>query len=243
MEKQQTGIYDSPHRHILVVDDGNDTRLMLKLGLQRAGYSVIEANSGKQALDLVYQNGLPQLVILDILMPDMDGFTVAKELLCLCYIPIIFLSALSDAKTKVEALDNYAEDYVSKPFHFEELLSRIRRVLTRVNLGQTTEPDSIIDERLRINFNHHYLCIDDNYVRLTPFEAQLMLLLYTNRGRIVSPEFLVANVGDIKETCTIETLRAHIRRLRIKIEPYVRRPRYIVTVRGKGYFLPTTIQK
>lgn len=116
---------------ILIVEDEAATRTLLKLHLERAGYSVDEAGSGQEALTLVQQVGLPQLAILDMRMPEMDGFAVAAALHDLGDVPIIFLSTLSDTPTKVQALSRYAEDYVIKPFAFAELLARIRRVLMR----------------------------------------------------------------------------------------------------------------
>jgi DNA-binding response OmpR family regulator len=238
MGKQQVTNQGKEHQHILVVDDGVDTRLMLKLGLQRAGYAVSDAGSGKQALQFIRQNGLPQLIVLDILMPDMDGFAFAKEVSCLCDVPIIFLSALSDTNSKVEALTHYAEDYVTKPFNFDELLSRIRRVLRRVTAVQTLDPDLMIDEQLRINFDYHYIRLNNEYVMLTPLETRLMYLLYSNRGQILSPDFLMTHAWAPTDPCSIQTLWLHIRRLRVKIEPHPGHPRYILTVRGKGYSLP-----
>ncbi|MCB0105354.1 MAG: response regulator transcription factor [Caldilineaceae bacterium] len=130
MNNQQV-THESTPPHILVVDDGVDTLLLLKLGLRRAGYEVSEARTGKDALQLVQENGPPQLVILDILLPDMNGFAVAKEIIFLSNVPIIFLSALCDTKTKLEALSLYGKDYVTKPFSLEELLCRIHHVLMR----------------------------------------------------------------------------------------------------------------
>ncbi|RME50027.1 MAG: DNA-binding response regulator, partial [Caldilineae bacterium] len=117
---------------ILVVDDAADTRLLLNLRLRREGYEVFTASSGAEALEVIQKEGLPHLVLLDIMMPGMDGFAVASELRRMGDISIIFLSALSDTDTKVEGLNRFAEDYITKPFDFSELSARIRRVLLRV---------------------------------------------------------------------------------------------------------------
>lgn len=128
MQQPELSPGNSPLR-ILVVDDEAQIRTLLTLRLQSEGYSVATASSGQEALALVQQAGLPQLVLLNLRMPDMDGFAVAKALHSLGDVSIIFLSALSDIDTKVLALRCYAEDYVDKPFAFAELLARIRRVL------------------------------------------------------------------------------------------------------------------
>ena len=128
-------------QRILVVDDAADTRLILNLRLQREGYIVYTAESGGEALEIIKREGLPNLVLLDIMMPDMDGFAVAAELRRMGDIPIIFLSALSDVDTKVEGLTLYAEDYVTKPFALSELLARIRRILLRSGQDQAFEPE------------------------------------------------------------------------------------------------------
>ncbi|MBW7883151.1 MAG: response regulator transcription factor [Caldilineaceae bacterium] len=228
-----------PHAaRLLVVDDAADTRLMISLRLQREGYTVLTAGSGPEALEIVNREGLPDLVVLDVMMPGMDGFVVAEELRQMGDIPIIFLSALSDTNTKVEGLTRYAEDYVTKPFAFSELLARIRRVLLRVAPERALEPELVIDEHLRINFAQQYAIVDDEQVTLTPTENRIMHILYHNRGRVLSPGFLLAKVWDPTRRGTVESLWVHVRRLRSKIEPDPDNPRYVLTVRGQGYCLP-----
>jgi DNA-binding response OmpR family regulator len=223
---------------ILVVDDAADTRLMLSLRLQREGYTILTAGSGQEAIELVAKEGLPDLAVLDIMMPGMDGFVVADELRQMGDIPVIFLSALSDTNTKVEGLNRYAEDYVTKPFAFSELLARIRRVLMRVAPERTLEPELQIDDRLRINFSQQYAVMDDKQITLTPTENRIMNILYHNRGRVLSPGFLLSKVWDPTRKGTVESLWVHVRRLRSKIEPDPDNPRYVLTVRGQGYCLP-----
>lgn len=236
-EAQAMLAIDEPKR-ILVVDDAADTRLMLNLRLQREGYTVFTANSGTEALEVVQHEGLPSLVVLDIMMPGMDGFAVANELRRMGDIPIIFLSALSDTDTKVEGITRFAEDYITKPFAFSELLARIRRVLLRVVSDQLVDPEMVVDEILRINFAQQYAIVNDKQITLTPTENRLMHILYNNRGRVLSPGFLLAKAWDPVRKGTVESLWVHMRRLRSKIEPDPENPRYVVTVRGQGYCLP-----
>lgn len=226
---------------ILVVDDAADTRLLLNLRLQREGYEVFTASSGSEALEMIQKEGLPHLVLLDIMMPGMDGFAVASELRRMGDISIIFLSALSDTDTKVEGLNRFAEDYVTKPFDFSELSARIRRVLLRVATDQNADPEQAIDDRLSVNFAQQYAILDDQQITLTPTENRLIHILFNNRGRVLSPGFLLAKAWDPVRRGTVESLWVHMRRLRSKIEPDPDNPRYVVTVRGQGYCLPQRI--
>lgn len=233
---------DSAPKRILVVDDDVDTRTMLSLRLQREGYVVFAAASGADALDVVRREGPPNLVLLDIMLPDMDGFSVAEELHALTPVPIIFLSALSDTERKVEGINRYAEDYITKPFAFSELLARIKRVLARATADAPGDPEQIIDEHLRINFAQHYAMVDGEQITLTPTETRLMNILYNNRGRVLSAGFLLAKAWEPVHRGTVESLWVHIRRLRNKVEPDPDRPRYVVTVRGQGYCLPQRVR-
>ncbi len=212
------------HR-ILVVDDDVDTRTMLIMRLQREGFTILPAATGMEALDLVRNEGLPNLVLLDIILPDIDGFAVAQELRKLGPMPVIFLSALSDTEHKVEGISRYAEDYVTKPFAFSELLARIQRVLTRAGNDSLADPEQVIDDRLRINFAQNYAMLDGKQLSLTPTEVRLLNILYNNRGRVLSAGFLLAKVWEPDQSGTVESLWVHIRRLRNKIEPDPEHPR------------------
>jgi len=234
---------DTDTKRILVVDDAADTRLLLNIRLQREGYHVLTASGGEEALALVQSTGLPHLVLLDIMMPGMDGFAVARELRKLGDIPIIFLTALSDSETKVAGLLRYAEDYITKPFVFPELLARVRRVLLRVAGNQQADPEQEIDDRLRVNFAQQYAVLDGTQVTLTPTESRLLHMLVSHRGRVLSPGLLLAKAWDPAKPGSVESLWVHIRRLRRKIEPDPNACRYVVTVRGQGYCLPQRDQE
>lgn len=225
-------------KRILIVDDAADTRHMLNIRLQREGFTVFSAATGEDAIDVVRSEGLPHLVLLDIMMPDMNGFDVANELRRMGDIPIIFLSAIADIETKVEGLTRFAEDYVTKPFAFPELLARIRRVLLRSNSDNIISPEIEIDEHLHVNFAQHYAICNGKQLTLTPTETRLLHVLYSNRGRVLSAGFLLSKAWDPLHNGTIESLWVHIRRLRSKIEPDPDNPNYLVTVRGQGYCLP-----
>ena len=225
-------------KRIMVVDDAADTRLMLSLRLQREGFLVSTASSGSDALTTVESDGLPHLVILDIMMPEMDGFAFANEMRKFGDVPIIFLSAVTDTDTKVEGITQFAEDYVTKPFEFPELLARVRRVLTRTTPDQNMDPEIEIDENLSVNFAQQYAIMGEERIPLTPTENRILRTLYSNRGRVISPTYLLSKAWDPVRQGTVESLWVHIRRLRNKIEEDPNNPLYVMTVRGQGYCLP-----
>ena len=236
--QEQWSFHPANTKRILIVDDATDTRLMLNMRLQHEGFTVLSASSGVDALDVVHREGLPHLALLDIIIPDMNGFEIAQQLRQIGDVPIIFLSAISDTETKVEGLTRFAEDYITKPFAFPELLARVRRVLMRNNseAGHVTEVR--IDNRLCVNFAQHCVLIDGQQATLTPTETKLLHVLYNNRGRVLSAGFLLARAWEPLRNGTIESLWVHIRRLRSKIEVDPNRPTYVMTVRGQGYCLP-----
>jgi DNA-binding response OmpR family regulator len=237
VEQEEQNTHSTPIQRILVVDDAAETRLMLGLRLEREGYQVYTAAGGAEALEYVRREGLPSLVLLDILMPGLNGFAVAESLRAMGDVPIIFLSALSDATTIAEGINRYAEDYVTKPFAFPELLARIRRVLMRVAAFEPNNMESVVDENLRINFTQHYAIVKGERVSLTPTETRLLHILFVNRGRVLSPQYLMTKAWDPSQKGTVGSLWVHIRRLRSKIEADTDSPRYLVTVRGQGYCL------
>jgi DNA-binding response OmpR family regulator len=230
-------------KRILIVDDAADNRLMLGLRLKREGFQVSSASSGTDALKTIATEGLPDLVILDIMMPGMSGFDIAEEFRKLGNVPIIFLSALTDTETKVEGITQFAEDYITKPFEFPELLARIRRVLKRVSPNQNMDPILIIDDRLSVNFAQQYAVIDHEHIALTPTEGRILRTLYSNRGRVLSANYLLSNAWDPLRQGSVESLWVHIRRLRNKIEENPDKPQYVVTIRGQGYCLPQQTQQ
>lgn len=225
-------------KRILVVDDAADTRLMLNLRLQREGYIVYAAGSGPEALEIVKQEGLPHLVILDIMMPGMDGFAVANELRKIGDVSIIFLSALSDTETKVEGLTRYAEDYITKPFAFTELLAMCAPAPVRTSTERAVDPELVIDEGLRINFAQQYAVVNNQQITLTLQLRIACCTFCTTTAVVLSPGFLLSKAWDPLRKGTVESLWVHIRRLRSKIEADPDNPKYVITVRSQGYCLP-----
>lgn len=223
---------------ILVVDDDPDIRRIVSCGLIQAGYEVFTAASGWEALQMINQFGLPHLAIVDISMPGMDGFSFCQAVQQYSDLPMIFLSAASNEETIVRALQQCAEDYVTKPFRLRELLARVERVLRRVgDWSYALEPIVRVDEHLAVDFAHQQAFVDGLAVTLTPFETKLLYLLMRNAGRTVFTRFLLNRLWP-HEDALEERLRVHISNLRKKIEPDPSRPRYIITEHGAGYRFP-----
>jgi DNA-binding response OmpR family regulator len=230
-------LHDQSAQSILVVDDARATQRRIALQLQRAGFTVVTADSGPRALEWVRRSGLPRLVLLDVGMAGMNGFAVADALRAMGDVPIIFLSPLADAAALGEDAARYAGDYLLKPFADGELLDSIQRALTRSELPPMADLEAVVDAGLRINFAQQYIVTGGERVALTPTETRLLHLLYCHRGRVVSPGYLMSKAWDARQKGTLGSLWVHIRRLRNKLEAVPDFPRYLLTVRGQGYML------
>jgi DNA-binding response OmpR family regulator len=237
----------SPYgRHILLVEDDADTRQEVKQFLERNSYAVLAAESGTRALDMITRT-LPDLALIDIHLPDINGFEVCRLLKRYAEVPIIFYTNETEEDTKVLALEQYAEDYITKPCGHRELVARIGRVLRRFR-GPADESyaEIIVDENLRLNFSQHWVEVRrrDGFKRnmLTPIESRIMHVLIRNANRVMTTEALLARVWAGEEDAYPEGLRVHVRRLRVKIEEDPAHPEYIVTERGLGYRFAATIK-
>jgi len=220
---------------ILIVDDDAMAREILRRILEHSGYEVMTAGSGPEALRKLHE-GIPHLVVVDLMMPEMDGFELCRRIKSHLDVPIMILSAVAAVESKVEGLQMYAEDYVVKPFEKEELVARVQRVLRRYGESAGVEqPEVVIDQDLQINFVQHWARVKDKQVTLTPTESKLLFLLVRNAGRVVTNETLLAKAWAGDEEAYEEGLRVHISRLRSKIEPSPSKPVYIQTKRGVGY--------
>jgi DNA-binding response OmpR family regulator len=220
---------------ILIVDDDAMAREILRRILEHAGYEVMTAGSGPEALRKLHE-GIPHLVVVDLMMPEMDGFELCRRIKSHLDVPIVILSAVAAVESKVEGLQMYAEDYVVKPFEKEELVARVQRVLRRYGESAGVEqPEVVIDQDLQINFVQHWARVKGKQVTLTPTESKLLFLLVRNAGRVVTNETLLAKAWAGDEEAYEEGLRVHISRLRSKIEPNPSKPAYIQTKRGVGY--------
>jgi two-component system KDP operon response regulator KdpE len=207
----------------------------IRMNLELEGYRVIEAYNGVEALDRV-RTSLPDLVILDVMMPEMDGFETLELLRETSNVPVIMLTVRADEEDKVRGLELGADDYVTKPFGARELTSRVKAVLRRTQSPVTPEEAILrIDERLSVDFNQHEVILDGRRVKLRPTEFRLLFHLIENAGWVVPHETLLAKVWGHEYRDEIHYLRLYVTYLRQKIEPDPAHPRYILTERGVGY--------
>ncbi|HEX2037590.1 MAG TPA: response regulator transcription factor [Chloroflexota bacterium] len=225
---------------ILIADDDPDLRFTLGAQLEADGYEVQLAPNGQTALT-VAERVLPHLAVVDLVMPVMDGFELARRLRRLGDVPIIMLTALDDEESKVKGLEQYADDYVTKPFSYRELHARIKRVLERAWLpgpGTGPEPEVLaLEDGLRIDFaRRQVLRPGEDPVRLTPTEVRLLRLLARNRGQIL-PNGLLLDRAWPDGGGSPPALWEYVRRLRQKLGDEPDSPRYLESERGIGYRL------
>ena len=226
----------SAHRElVLVVDDEPRMTRFIRMNLELEGYRVIEAHNGLEALDKVRTN-LPALVILDAMMPELDGFETLEILRETSSIPVIMLTVRADEEDKVRGLELGADDYVTKPFSTRELVSRVKAVLRRTQSPMAQAQGILrIDDHLSVDLNSQHVIVEGQRIKLRPTEFRLLYHLIENAGWIVPHETLLAKVWGHEYREEIHYLRLYITYLRKKIEPDPSHPRYIFTERGVGY--------
>ncbi len=227
---------NAPSQHrILVVDDNVDTLTLVQRALERAGFGVLTATGGADALEQMERSGLPHLALVDIHMPYMDGFEFARQVRNFSDVPIIMLTAESQTRTVIAAISEFADDYVTKPFNPGELVARVRRVLSRIgDFGYVNERFTRVDGTLRIDFHGRVAIKDEETVSLTPIETKLLYILIQNAGRTVTTDFLLRRLWPADEAYE-DRLRVHIHRLRKKIRDTDEAFQYITSERGIGY--------
>ncbi len=220
---------------VLIVDDDLAIVKFVRANLKAEGYETLTAMDGEQAL-VTIEKELPDLVILDIMMPELDGLEVCRRLRQWSQIPIIMLSARGDEEDKVKCLDLGADDYISKPFGVGELIARVRAVLRRTHLvGEAPVPPRFSYAQLVISFAHRKVTMAGNEVKLTPTEFRLLQELVVHAGKVLTHVHLLNNVWGPEYRDEKEYLHVFIRRLRSKLEPDPGNPEYILTVPGVGY--------
>jgi len=222
-------------KRILIVDDELSILKFLRSNLEDRGYTAINATNGEEALHII-ERELPDLIILDVMMPKMDGFEVCRQLREWSQIPIIMLSARGDEKDKVKCLDLGADDYIVKPFGANELLARVSAVLRRTRTaGISTTKSSITSGDLVINFAKRQVTRAGTEVKLTPTEYSLLQELAMNSGKVLTHTHLLNRVWGSEYQDEREYLHVFVRRLRSKLESDPNHPRYILNVSGVGY--------
>ncbi|AQS06568.1 response regulator transcription factor [Clostridium beijerinckii] len=224
-------------KSILVVDDEKDIRDVIEIYLMNEGFEVITACDGLEALEKLKKNNI-ELIILDIMMPKLDGIRTCMKIREEKKLPIIMLSAKSEDSDKILGLNIGADDYVVKPFNPLELVARVKsqiRRTTSFNEQREENDDEICIDGLVINTATREVFVDDKFVRLTPREFEILKVLATNIGRVLSTEQIYENVWDEPFFNSDNTVAVHIRNIREKIEINPKEPKYIKLVWGVGY--------
>jgi DNA-binding response OmpR family regulator len=220
---------------ILVVDDERRMVGFIRLNLEQDGFEVIEAYNGTEALDRL-RDSLPDLILLDVMMPDIDGFDVLRTVREVSQVPVIMLTAKGEEEDKVKGLELGADDYVTKPFSPRELVSRVKAVLRRGATFEEGDEGVIeVDERLRIDFGRREVWVNDELVKLRPTEYRLLYHLMQNAGWVLTHDQILTKVWGYEYRDEPHYVRLYINYLRKKIEEDPANPVYILTERGVGY--------
>ncbi len=226
---------------ILVVDDDRAINELIKVNLKLAGYEVVQAFDGTQGFALAKQE-LPNMVILDVMMPNVDGYTVAQRIRqndSTKNMPILMLTALSDIEDKGRGFAIGIDDYLVKPFDMEELKMRVKAILKRSNqLPESMATKEILTlGEITLLPEQYSVQIADNIAKLTPIEFDIFNILFQNHGNMVSSSKLLKDVWGYSPDDDVETIRVHIRHLRTKIDKISNGKKYIETIYGGGYKL------
>ena len=219
---------------ILIIDDEQPTAEAISLLMQQSGYEARHALSGQQGLRIAYQQQ-PDLVILDAVLPDRDGWAICRQLRELADMPIIFVSARNSKEDVIKGLELGADDYVAKPFDNEVLLARVKACLRRAPKARQVEEMVFDNGDFRINFMNRQVWIRDSVTHLTPKEFNLLAVLVRNAGRVVARADLVAEAWGDEYRDAVGSLKLYIHYLRHKLERNPQQPKYILTSRGVGY--------
>jgi two-component system KDP operon response regulator KdpE len=220
---------------ILIVDDESRMRRFIRMNMELEGYQVVEAENGIQALDQIRKH-TPDLAIMDVMMPEMDGFETLGLLREISTIPVILLTVRSDEDDITRGLNLGADDYITKPFSPGELTSRVGAVLRRAQ-WPAPPPRTVlkIDDRLSVDFNRHQVVVNGERIDLRPTEYRLLYVLIQNAGWVVPHETLLAKVWGYEYRDETHYLRLYVNYLRKKVEEDPADPKYILTERGVGY--------
>lgn len=226
---------------ILVTDDEPDVVGLIGLAFQfnRPDYVLTEAYNGKEALQRLAEQTY-NLIILDVSMPEMDGFEVTRRVRETSDVPVILLTAKGLEQDKVRGLELGADDYITKPFGHKELIARVDAVLRRAArpLETPTAVDILRHKDMEVDLTQHQVTMRGEVVKLTPTEYRLLYHLINNRGRIMPQETLLVKVWGADYREESHYLKVYVRRLREKLEADPARPEYLITVRGVGYTFP-----
>ena len=230
--------------NILICDDEKDIVNALKIYLNDTNYQIFEAYTGKEALEITEKENI-HLILLDIMMPEMDGITAMAKIRAFSNVPIILLTAKSEDTDKVLGLNVGADDYVTKPFNPVELLARVKSQLRRYTQlgGANVTPEVLIIGGIALNDKTKIVTVDGEKISLTPKEYDILKLFMENPGRVMSPKEIYRQVWKEAPFGTDNTVAVHIRHLREKIEINPTEPRYLKVVFGQGYKLEEGVRR
>ena len=223
------------NKKILVVDDEERMARFIRLNLEHDGFQVIEAFKGMQAVGLL-RDKMPDAVILDVMLPDIDGFEVLQLIREVSTVPVIMLTAKGEEEDRVKGLELGADDYVTKPFSPRELVSRVRAVLRRVEQASNTGEGTIeVDDHLKIDFGRREIRLDGELVKLRPTEYRLLYHLVMSAGWVLTYDQILSKVWGYEYRDEPHYVRLYVNYLRQKLEKDPANPIYILTERGVGY--------
>lgn len=221
--------------HVLVVDDEKPLRDFVRRNLEVRGYRVFTASNGVEAL-AIFKNEHLQLVIMDIMMPHMDGLETTRRIREESHVPVIILTAMGEEADKVRAFDLGADDYLTKPFGVGELLGRVKAVLRRADWSEPAASEQrIVRGEIEVDLERHKVNVRGNAVDMTPTEFSLLVYLMKNAGKALHHRAILQNVWGIEYGDEAEYLRVYVGKLRQKIESDPLQPRYLHTEHGIGY--------
>ena len=219
---------------LLLVDDDPDLLYTLQKYLQQAGYSTVTANNGKSAIDM-FESEKPEAALIDVMMPELDGFEVVKKIRSISAIPIILLTARSDETDKIVGLELGADDYVTKPFSPREVVARLKAIMRRGNQNQQEKTSKITINAITADKNTRSVMRDDSHIQLTKTEFDILITLMESPEQVFTRDQIIDRVLGYTYEGFERTIDAHVRNLRKKIEPDANNPVYIKTVFGVGY--------
>ena len=227
--------HGSTGHRILLVDDDPNLLVVLSERLTADGFDVATARDGQEALRRL-ASGWPDLLIIDMMMPRLDGLSLAREIKGRADLPIIVLSAIDAGDSKADVLDEIAEDYITKPYHYPELRARVNRVLRRLG-DRVPRRSLVLGPNVVLELHRRQALVSGVSVQLTPTESRLLYALVANIGQVVTTETLLARGWADTEDADPSYVWVTMRRLRTKLEPDPNRPAHLITVRGIGYRL------
>lgn len=218
---------------ILLIEDDKNIQRFLRISLETNNYKVISAENGIEGISL-FMTDNPDLILLDLGLPDIDGMEVLSQIRSQSDVAVLVVSARGQEKEKVDALDQGADDYITKPFHINELLARVR-VAMRKKTSDVIKAKCFEMDTLKIDFEKYKVYIDKQEIHLTPIEYKLLVLLVEHAGKVLTHSFIIRKIWGYSSSEDSQSLRVFMANIRRKIEKDSSHPRYILTEVGVGY--------